>query len=151
MKREGFTLIQAIKNKTGAWIAFFVIITSLLVAVIVSFCTSLTIKQALMVSSGFGWYSFSGIINANFLGTQYGIMSFLLDFSRELFVLTITPFVAKQLQEEIVGAAGSTSVDFTLPIIKDSYGIQMMAPAVSSGFILSIATPLFIFIFNLIL
>ncbi len=65
-----------------------------------------------MVSSGLGWYSLSAILNTEFIGEYYGIVTFLVDFAREIIVIAAIPLLRNTLNVELVGYAANTAMDF---------------------------------------
>lgn len=151
MRREKLSFTKILKNKAGIAIALIVIITSLLAGLLVAHISHISYKSGLMLTAGFGWYSLSSVINTTLLGPSYGIMSFFIDFSREIVAIIFIPMLRSVVQHEMVGYAGATSMDFTLPVIKSNYGIDMVPTAICSGFILTLLTPLLLPLINILL
>ncbi|WP_119343358.1 lysine exporter LysO family protein [Facilibium subflavum] len=150
LQREGHSLTQVLKNKTGFSIAIVLIISSLIIGALLGLIFHIPIPYALMMSSGFGWYSLSSILNAQLLDAHFGTMTFFIDFPREIFAIILIPSFAKQMPTEFIGYSGATAMDFTLPVIKDNIGMQAVPVAISIGFILTIATPILIPLLNLL-
>lgn len=150
MRREGHLLTHILKNKTGVIIAIILMISSLIVGVILGLIFHIPIAYALMLSSGFGWYSLASILNSNLIDAHFGTMTFFIDFSREIIAIIVIPALAKHLPTELVSYSGATAMDFSLPVIKEHIGMQAVPVAISSGFILTVATPILIPVFNLI-
>ncbi len=150
MRREGHSLAQILKNKVGIMIAIILILSSLISGIILSFIFNISTGHALMLSSGFGWYSLASILNAQLIDAHFGTMTFFIDFSREIIAIIIIPILAKRMPTELVSYCGATAMDFTLPVIKDHIGISAVPIAISSGFVLTLATPILIPMFNLI-
>ena len=70
------------------------------------------------ISSGFGWYSLSGIILTQLHSAEIGTIAFLTNIFRELITVVSIPFIAKYLNDyTAIAPAGATSMDSTLPII----------------------------------
>lgn len=151
MRREKLSFTQILKNKAGIAIALIVIVTSLMAGLVVAYMTHISYKAGLMLTSGFGWYSLSSVINTSLLGPSYGIITFFIDFSREIIAIIFIPMLRNVVQHEMVGYAGATSMDFTLPVIKSNYGIGMVPTAICSGFILTLITPLLLPLLNILL
>ncbi|WP_018300343.1 lysine exporter LysO family protein [Fangia hongkongensis] len=149
MRREGHSLTQLLKNKTGIIVACILIISSLVTGLILGLIFQISIPHALMITSGFGWYSLSSILNAQLINAHYGTITFFIDFSREILAILLIPTFAKRFGVELLGYSGATAMDFTLPVIKDNIGMHAVPVAISSGFILTIATPILIPIINL--
>ena len=136
LKREGLSLTQVLKNKTGIAISLVLIISSLLAGAITGYTLNIPIMTSLMLSSGFRWYSLSSILNAQLLDAHYGTMTFFIDFAREILAIILIPILAKTLPTELIGYSGATAMDFTLPVIKENIGIKAIPIAISTGFIL---------------
>ncbi|WP_192484032.1 MULTISPECIES: lysine exporter LysO family protein [Cysteiniphilum] len=150
MRREGHSLTQILKNKTGIMIAIILMISSLAVGAILGLFFNIPLAHALMLTSGFGWYSLASILNAQLIDAHFGTMTFFIDFSREIIAIIVIPMLAKRIPTELVSYSGATAMDFSLPVIKDHIGIQAVPVAISSGFVLTLATPILIPLFNLI-
>ncbi|BCD90492.1 hypothetical protein fh0823_06310 [Francisella halioticida] len=104
-----------------------------------------------MICSGLGWYSLSVVLNTNFLGEYYGMVTFMIDFLREIFVITLIPLLRKALSIELVGYAANTAMDFCLPVIKANYGMKVVPLAISIGLIFTIITPVLLILENILL
>lgn len=150
MRREGHSLTHIIKNRTGIIIAVIIIVSSLLVGIILSYVFNVSLSHSLMLISGFGWYSLASILNAQLVDAHFGTMTFFIDFSRELIAIILIPMLSKKIPIELISYSGATAMDFSLPVIKDHIGIQAVPIAISTGFVLTLATPILIPLFNLI-
>ena len=144
MRREGHSLTQVLKNKTGIMIACVIIISSLVTGAVVGFMFKIPLSNSLMLTSGFGWYSLSSILNAELIDAHFGTLTFFIDFSREIFAFLLIPTLGDKFGLELVAYSGATAMDFTLPVIKDHIGIHAVPIAISSGFVLTIVTPVLI-------
>ncbi|WP_395947136.1 lysine exporter LysO family protein [Caedibacter taeniospiralis] len=150
MRREGHVLTQILKNKTGIMSALILIGSSLFVGALLGIIFGIPVSHSLMLISGFGWYSLASILNAQLIDAHFGTMTFFIDFSREIIAIIFIPLFAKRLPTELVSYSGATAMDFSLPVIKDHIGMQAVPVAISSGFMLTLATPILIPLFNLI-
>ena len=108
-------------------------------------------KESIMISSGLGWYSLSAILNTGFIGEYYGMVTFLIDFSREIVVIAAIPLLRNIFSIELVGYAANTAMDFSLPVIKNNYGTKMVPLAISIGLIFTILTPAILVLENIVL
>lgn len=149
IRREGHSLLGVFKNGTGIAVSIALIISSFLVAFLITWIFSIPLQTSLMMSSGFGWYSLSSIVNTQLLGVYYGTITFFVDFFREIIAIMIIPILSKKLPNGLISYSGATSIDFTLPIIRKNIGLVAVPAAISSGFISTITTPFFIYFFNL--
>lgn len=151
LKIEKISLKDLFKNKVALTIVAIVISTSLTSAIIISLLTSIPIKESIMICSGLGWYSLSVVLNTDFLGEYYGMITFMIDFLREIFVIALVPLLRKALSIELVGYAANTAMDFCLPVIKDNYGTKVVPLAISIGLIFTIKIPILLILENILL
>jgi len=102
----------------------------------------ITIKEALAVGAGFGYYSLSSIIIAELHSEALGMTALLSNISREIMTLVLTPFFVKCFGPlSPVASGGATAMDTTLPVIAKFSGKEIAAAAVFSGFVLTLITP----------
>jgi uncharacterized membrane protein YbjE (DUF340 family) len=98
--------------------------------------------EALAISAGFGWYSLSGVLLAELGDPTLGAVAFLTNMFREVLALLLIPLLSRSAYPHVViGVAGATSVDVTLPLIEMSCGPRAVPLALSSGGILSLCVP----------
>ncbi len=149
---SGISLKQVLLNKKGIIIAGTVLISSLIGGLISAWVLNIPYQYGLAMASGFGWYSLSGILMGDALGPVYGGASFLIELSRELVAIVVIPLFIARYPLSVIGYAGATALDFTLPIIQTSGGVKFVPIAIVSGFILSFLVPiLMLFFVNLTL
>ncbi|APC96268.1 lysine exporter LysO family protein [Francisella frigiditurris] len=151
LKLEEIPLSRIIKNKDAFIISIVVILASILPALFVPLFLPISIKESVMISSGLGWYSLSGVLNSNFIGEYYGIATFLIDFIREVIAIALIPIVKKYLSIEMVGYSANTAMDFSLPVIKDTHGMEIVPLAISVGLIMALMTPTLLVLENMLL
>ena len=151
LKLEGINLLQVVNNKDAISISIIVVISSFIAASILSQFFSLNYKQSIMVSVGLGWYSLSGPLNGNFLGEYYGVITFLIDFSREIVAISLVPLLKNYLNIELVGYAGCSAMDFSLPVIRETHGIKIIPLSIAVGIIMTILCPILLVLANIIL
>ncbi|WP_150466302.1 lysine exporter LysO family protein [Francisella sp. SYW-9] len=151
LKLEKISLKDIFKNKTALIIVTIIVLTSIASALIISLFTGISIKKSIMICSGLGWYSLSVVLNTNFLGEYYGMITFMIDFLREIFVIALIPLLRRILSVELIGYAANTAMDFCLPVIKDNYGTKAVPLAISIGLIFTIITPILLILENIIL
>ncbi len=141
LRAAGMSLRQLLLNRLGLAIAGAVLVSSLAVGALLSPWLGLTPWQGMGVMSGFGWYSLSGILVSDALGAQWGAMVFFTDLARELVALALIPVLMHRSRPLAIGYAGATAMDFSLPALQKSGGMDCVPIAVVSGFALSLATP----------
>jgi uncharacterized membrane protein YbjE (DUF340 family) len=151
LKLENIPLGVLFKNKVALAMVFIVVITSFIAAIAMSFIMDIPLKESIMISSGLGWYSLSVVLNSSFIGEYYGMVTFMVDFLREIMVIAFVPFLRRFLSIELIGFAANTAMDFCLPVIKNNYSTKAVPLAISIGLIFTIITPGLLILENLIL
>ncbi|RCW45038.1 MULTISPECIES: lysine exporter LysO family protein [unclassified Halanaerobium] len=102
-------------------------------------------NQAAAVGAGFGWYSLSGVLLSELHSAQLGSVAFLSNVFRELLTVLILPFVAKYFgRMATIAPGGATTMDVTLPLVKQSGGEAVVIPAFISGVVLTALVPLLV-------
>ncbi|MCS4482573.1 lysine exporter LysO family protein [Clostridium botulinum] len=95
-----------------------IIIGSLTGGIITAIFFKLSIKSALSIAAGFGWYSLSAVMLTSLESAKIGTIAFLTNVFREIIAVITIPFLAKKLNHfTAIAPAGATSMDTTLPII----------------------------------
>ncbi|MCG7657046.1 lysine exporter LysO family protein [Wielerella bovis] len=149
LRSNGIPLQQVLLNKRGLHTALWFILSCLLAGSIFALILpDVSLTQGLALSSGYGWYSLSGIIMTQAYGATWRSVALLNDLMREFFALAFIPLIMKRYQSTAVGVGGATSMDFTLPIIQQSGGLMIVPVAISFGFIVNLAAPFLMLIFS---
>ncbi|WP_019613816.1 lysine exporter LysO family protein [Psychromonas ossibalaenae] len=118
-----------------------VIIGSLIGGAAASYISQENLNTSLALSSGFGWFSLSGVLVSSKLGAVYGTVALLTDLFRELLAILLLYLFGHKYARECIGAGGATSLDTTLPIIKQRCESDLIPIALVSGFILTLIAP----------
>ena len=147
LRNAGLSLRRLLLNRQGLGIAVTLIVTSLLAGVLLTPLLQVPLFQSLAMASGFGWYSLSGIVIGDALGPAWGGVAFLNDVIREIIALALIPLVIQQRPAMAIGYGGATAMDFTLPVIRSSGGLDCVPVAIASGFILSFISPVLMGLF----
>lgn len=119
-------------------------------ALLIPLFTPYTIKEAFGISSGFGWYSLSGIMISDLGYPVLGSISFLSNVFRESLTFFLVPFLAKfgnRMYYSAVCSGGATTMDVTLPVLSTHFGISKMVPSMYHGVMLTIIVPFLIPLF----
>ncbi|MGE6983059.1 LysO family transporter [Kluyvera intermedia] len=148
LRNSGMTLRQIILNRRGMLIALVVVTSSMVAGVINAFLLGLPIKTGLAMASGFGWYSLSGILLTDAYGPVIGSATFFNDLARELVAIMLIPGLVRRSRSTALGLCGATSMDFTLPVLQRSGGVEMVPPAIVHGFVLSLLVPIMMAFFT---
>ena len=138
LRNNGMTLRQIVLNRRGMIVAVVVMVSSLLGGIINAFILDLPLKTGLAMASGFGWYSLSGILLTESYGPVIGSAAFFNDLARELLAIMLIPGLVRRSRSTALGLCGATSMDFTLPVLQRSGGVEIVPAAIVHGFILSL-------------
>lgn len=145
---SSLTLRQIILNRRGMLVASVVCIASLGGGLIAAWILGLPLKTGLAMASGYGWYSLSGIVLTDSFGPVIGSAAFFNDLARELCAIMLIPTLVRSSRSSALGLCGATSMDFTLPMLQRSGGLDMVPPAVVHGFVLSLLAPVLMAVFS---
>ena len=148
LRNNGMTLRQIVLNRRGMIVAVVVMVSSLLGGIINAFILDLPLKTGLAMASGFGWYSLSGILLTESYGPVIGSAAFFNDLARELLSIMLIPGLVRRSRSTALGLCGATSMDFTLPVLQRSGGVEIVPAAIVHGFILSLLVPILMAFFS---
>ncbi|EUM12436.1 MULTISPECIES: lysine exporter LysO family protein [Enterobacter] len=148
LRNNGMTLKQIVLNRRGMIVAVMVVVSSMVAGVINAFILDLPLKTGLAMASGFGWYSLSGILLTESFGPVIGSAAFFNDLARELIAIMLIPGLVRRSRSTALGLCGATSMDFTLPVLQRSGGLEMVPAAIVHGFILSLLVPVLMAFFS---
>jgi len=125
-----------------------IILGSFTGGIITSLIYHIPIRSGLSISSGFGWYSLSGVMLSNLDGVNIGTIAFLTNIFRELIAIMLIPIIASKLNHyTTIAPAGATSMDTTLPIISEVTSTNIALISFLNGAILSSLVPVLITFF----
>lgn len=147
LRNAGLSLRKLLMNRQGLGIALALMFSSLVAGVVLIPMLEVPWYQALALTSGFGWYSLSGIVIGDALGPAWGGVAFLNDVLREIIALALIPLVITARPAMAIGYGGATAMDFTLPVIRSSGGLACVPVAIASGFLLSFLSPVLMGVF----
>lgn len=149
LRGGGISLRKVLLNKQGIFITAVFILSCTSAGIIFSLCIpTVSIPQGLALSSGYGWYSLSGIMMKQAYNTTWGSVVLLNDLLRELFALAFIPLIMRRSPSAAIGIGGSAALDFMLPPLQHSGGIATVPVAICFGFMANIFAPLFMAIYS---
>ncbi len=120
------------------------VVGSLLGGLLASFLLNVPVKWALAISAGFGWYSLTGPLLAQY-SPVYGVVGFLANLTREILTILFYPVAIRRIPKELaVSMGGATTMDSTLPVIVKFGGSEITVIAFVHGFILTAIAPFLI-------
>ncbi len=148
LRNSGMTLWQIILNRRGVFIAAVVAVSSLAGGAAAALILGLPVNTGLAMASAFGWYSLSAILMTDAFGPVIGSTAFFNDLLRELAAIVLIPALMRRQRSTGLGLCGATSMDFTLPVLQRSGGIDVVPTAIVHGFLLSLLAPILIALFS---
>lgn len=101
-------------------------------------------NEILALGQGYGWYSMSSILIAQLDSTQLATIALLTDLFREIIAILLMYLLGWRYPRSVISSAGATSMDATLPMVKQSCGTAYVPHAMVSGLVLSLLAPLLI-------
>lgn len=148
LRNSSMTLRQIVLNRRGIVVALAVAVSALAGGALAAQLLGVPVKTGLAMASGFGWYSLSGILISEAYGPVLGTTAFFNDLARELVAIMLIPALVRRNRSSALGLCGATSMDFTLPVLQRSAGLEMVPPAIVHGFLLSLLAPVLIALFS---
>ncbi|WP_413722376.1 lysine exporter LysO family protein [Sodalis sp. RH24] len=148
LRNSGMTLRQILLNRRGANIALVVAASAMLGGAGAAMILGLPLLTGLAMASAFGWYSLSGILMTDAFGPVVGSAAFFNDLIRELLAIMLIPGLMRRSRSVALGLCGATSMDFTLPVLQRSGGLEVVPAAIVHGFLLSLLAPVLIALFS---
>lgn len=101
----------------------------------------ISLKDLIMLSQGYGFYSMSGIVVTQLKDAHLGSIALINDLFREIFAIILMYIIGWRYPRSAISSAGATAMDVTLPMVKQACGNNFIPHAMVSGFILSILAP----------
>jgi|TARA_B110000259_G_C13986865_1_gene390823 uncharacterized membrane protein YbjE (DUF340 family) len=126
-------------------VSFIALIVS---AFVFSFFVDKSVIRLLVYGSGFGWFSMSGSLVSQILGSKSGAFTLIVDLVREFYAIGLLYLFGRNQPQAAIGVCGATAMDSTLPFIKNNCKQENVQIAIFIGFILTILSPFFIVIFS---
>jgi uncharacterized membrane protein YbjE (DUF340 family) len=112
------------------------------------FLPTVTLREALAVGSGCGYYTLTSVIVKELSGPPLAVVALGANFGRELLALLLAPVLARCFGPLApVVAGGATAMDTTLPAIVEFSGKECAVVALLSGAALTVVGPLLVSLF----
>jgi uncharacterized membrane protein YbjE (DUF340 family) len=106
---------------------------------------AMPVREALVASAAFGWYSLAGVMISQMGHVELGALAFLVNLLRELLAFVLIPLVASHLGNiPAIAPGGATTMDTTLPLIAEVTDSEGVVAALISGAVLSALVPVLI-------
>ena len=111
-------------------------------AIFAFFVSDLSVKEAMAVGAGFGYYSLSSIIIGEMHSSTLGTIALVANVIREVITLLFAPALVWAFGKLApVVSGGATAMDSTLPIIIKVSGNEYGLMAIFSGVVLTVMVP----------
>ncbi|MCL1125086.1 lysine exporter LysO family protein [Shewanella surugensis] len=123
-------------------IPILVVLGSLLGGLIAAVFIKLPFTTGLALSSGFGWFTLSGVLVSAELGPAFGAIALMTDLFRELLAIILLYLFGREFSRECIAAGGATTLDSTLPIVKQTCSSDNLLTALVSGLLLTLLAPI---------
>ncbi|MGO3858965.1 MAG: lysine exporter LysO family protein [Neisseriaceae bacterium] len=147
LRSSGIGLRRVLINQRGLIMSVLFMASSLVGGLLAALLLGLPVFQGLSIASGFGWYSLSSIVITDAFGPVMGSVAFLNDLLREFLAFALIPLLMRRHPSTAIGTGGATSLDFVLPVIQRSGGIEVVPIAISFGFVVNIFAPILMIFF----
>lgn len=115
------------------------LIGALVSALIIS---NISLKDLIMLSQGYGFYSMTGIVVTELKNSQLGSIALMNDLFREIIAIIFMYSIGWRYPRSAISSAAATAMDVTLPMVKQACGNEFIPHAMVSGFILSVLAPI---------
>ncbi len=121
-----------------------VILGTISFAALASLFLPITAREAMAVSSGFGWYTLAPVILLKY-SAEVSAISFTHNVMREFIGLLLIPFVAKYIGFiETTGLPGVGTMDVFLPIIEKATSRETVIYSFVVGLMLAVVVPILV-------
>lgn len=118
-------------------------------AIMSLFIEERSVTQALMVGSGFGYYSLSSVLITQSSGAALGTVALISNIIREMVTLLFAPLLVKWFSPlGPICCGGATTIDTTLPIISRYSGKDFVFIAIIHGVIVDFSVPILVTLFS---
>lgn len=143
--KSAFSILRKMNLKV-VLVPLTVVVGSLAGTALISFMLSdVSVKEAMAVGAGFGYYSLSSIFISKLSGPELGVIALLSNIFREIITLLAVPFLVRYFGKLAgIATGGATAMDTTLPIIVKFTGKDYGIIAIFSGIILTILVPILV-------
>ena len=118
---------------------------SLLGAGAASLIIDISLREALAVGAGLGYYSLSSILITQISGRSLAVIALLSNLSREIITLIAAPVLGRHIGKySPIAAGGATTMDSSLAAVTKFSGSEYAMIAVFSGAVLTLLVPLLV-------
>lgn len=121
-----------------------IVVGTLSFGALASLVLPLTVRDTVAISAGFGWYSLSPMLLADYSATV-SATAFLSNLMREVSAIILIPIVAQRVGYcECISLPGAAAMDSLLPVVVSTSHQRMAIYSLTTGIILSTLVPILI-------
>lgn len=118
---------------------------SLLGAAAISLLLPITLRDALAIGSGMGYYSLSSVLIADLRGESLGALALLSNILRELLTFVLAPLLVRVGGKlGPIASGGATVMDTTLPVVIKYSGKEYVVVGFISALLVTLSVPVLI-------
>ena len=118
-----------------------VAVGSVIGAALIGMAVGLSLYDAVLVGSGFGWYSFSSVVISAMYSTEIGTVSFLANMLRELSAFFLIPLLVRVHKLLALAPSGAATMDSGLPVVIKYTNLHVGMYSFINGFVLTLIVP----------
>lgn len=121
-----------------------VTVGSLIGGAVAGSAAGMRLYDALLVSAGLGWYSFSSVVISTQYSAEIGTIAFLTNVLREVLSFVLIPLVARYNKIICIGIGGASTMDSTLPVLIRATDLHTGVLGFFNGLVLTLVVPVLI-------
>ena len=118
-----------------------VAVGSVIGAALIGMAVGLSLYDAVLVGSGFGWYSFSSVVISAMYSTEIGTVSFLANMLRELSAFFLIPLLVRVHKLLALAPSGAATMDSGLPVVIKYTNLHVGMYSFINGLVLTLIVP----------
>jgi len=143
--KAALKIIRTVKLELILVPVFVIIGTFIGVSFVPLFFDDISLKDALAVGSGFGYYSLSSAIIAESGNEALSVIALLSNIMREVFTLLFAPLLVMGFGKLApIASGGATSMDSTLSVVNKFSGKEYALISIFNGTVLTILVPVIV-------
>jgi len=142
LSQAQFRMMDVLFNRKGLSIAVLTLCGTYVGLAALALVTGKPLATILVLGSGFGWYTLSGIMLTKLGEPLLGSIAFFSDVFREMLALVLIPSLGRLGATSVaIGVSGATCMDVTLPVIERHCEPAEVPVAFASGALITLLVP----------
>lgn len=147
LQSSNISMFSILKDPLAITSFLVTIVGTYLGSFVLYFMFDFSLAHILAATSGFAWYSLSGVLITSLGHPILGSISFLSNLFREILSFMLIPILAKISQKSLymgVSVSGCASMDCLLPLLRRSYSDKILPIAIFHGIVFTPLIPILI-------